>query len=605
MQSRPLTFAGLAAIAVLALTGAAGAAEGDPYVKSCFSSSGTTPCAALGPPFSARDAELNPENRHLYVAVGDAGGGFNGVRLFDVGTGGSLTPRAGAAHTTAQPAQDVDVSPDGRSVYVAAGSQLVVLSRDPGSGALSGVQSLSGPSTFDSIAVSPDSTSVYARGPNHLTVFDRNTGTGALTQKPGVAGCLTEETALPCKPDAHGIAGTSLDTVVSPDGRQVYTTNQVPGGIAVFNRAPDGTLTQLPGTNGGCITVGGTSGTMGGTECAAGAPTLAQAWAANLDPQGGFLIVSALGGSTVFRRDATSGGLSQTDCLDEVGGAPPAGCREVRGAAGRDAAVTPDGLNVVFNATALGGLSFFTLDRGTGALTQRSTRPCFSAAVAPPCEQVPGLMGGLGSVTSSSSGLNVFAAFQGGSVASFERDLAPACARKTVSVPRNSTVFIPLSCTDANGDPMKLDVSAPPRNGTLGIVDQKRARVSYKPEINYRGRDVFQYRGTARGVRSAPAVVTVTVLARGRRIDRTPPNTRIRGGPTKTTRSKTARFRFSATERRSRFECKLDKQRWRRCKSPRGYADLKRGRHTFQVRAIDRAGNVDLSPAKRTWIRQR
>jgi hypothetical protein len=276
----------------------------------------------------------------------------------------------------------------------------------------------------------------------------------------------------------------------------------------------------------------------------------------------------------------------------------------VKGAAGGDAAVTPDGLNVVLNASDF-GLSFFRLDRGTGKLAQRSPRGCFSAVVASPCEPAPGLVGGLGGVTVSSNGAYVFTGLRGGSVSSFERDTAPACLVKAVKVPRNATIFVPLSCTDANGDKIRLEIAAPPSNGMLGIVDQKKRRVSYKPEINYRGRDTFAYRGTARGSRGPATRVAITVLKQGRRIDRTPPNTRIRTVAAKTSSSKTALFQFSATERGSRFECKLDKQRWRRCKSPKRYVELRRGRHTFQVRAIDKAGNVDLSPAKRTWIRTR
>jgi DNA-binding beta-propeller fold protein YncE len=600
---RPIS-AALAGAAVLGLAGAAGAADGDPYLKSCYATANVPPCAQLQPPFRAADAELSPDGRHLYVAVSDGGGGFNGVRLFDVGAGGSLTPRPGAAFTASEAVHDVDLSPDGRNVYLAAGGQLVVLDRDGGSGALAQAQSIPGSNGVHSLVVSPDSANVYARGSNHVTVFDRNTSSGTLTQKLGLAGCVTEEASMPCA-TAVGIAGTALEIAVSPDGRQVYVPNEAPGGVAVFSRDASGGLSQLPGTGGGCVTVGGTSGGAGGTECAPGSPTLSQARAANLDAQGAFIIVSAAGGNTVFRRDPASGRLTQTHCLDELGGGPPpAGCNEAKGAAGSDAAFSPDGKNAALNASDF-GLSSFRFDRATGRLGQRPSRGCFSAVAVAPCEHVPGLAGGLGGVTFSANGLALFTALRGGAVASFENDLAPACQPRSVAVPRNATVFIPLTCTDANGDPVSLEVAAPPTNGTLGIVDQRRRRVSYRPEINYKGRDVFRYRGTARGARGAAAVVTVNVLARGRRIDRTPPNTRIRGGPAKRTASRTASFRFTSTERRSRFECKLDKRRWARCRSPKRYTGVERGKRTFQVRATDRAGNTDLSPAKRSWVRTR
>jgi hypothetical protein len=581
------------AFVLLAVAGAASGAEGDPFLKSCFSSAVASPCTALGPPFSALDVELDAAGRHLYVAVADAGGGFNGVRIFDIGAGGSLTPRASAAHTTAQPPQDLDLSADGRNLYLAAGSQLVVLSRDPGSGALAHVQSISGLSTFDSLAVSPTPSSVYARGPNHLTIFDRNLQTGVLTQKLGLEGCITEETVLPCKP-AAGLAGTSLETVVSPDGRHVYTTNQVPGGITVFNRDASGNLTA-----GGCLSVGGTSGALGGAECVAGPATLAQALAANIDTQGAYVFVSGNGGQTVFRRDPAAARLTQTDCLDEAGGAAaPSGCHEAKGAAGTDAAVTPDGNHAILNAKDF-GISFFTFDRTSGKLAQRTTRSCFSAAAAPPCEHAPGLMGGAGGVTVAPNGLSVFSASRGGSVASFDLDTAPRCQGKSVTLRRRVPVWIALSCSDLNRDEVTITAATPPTFGTLGRIDQARDRIRYIPEGGRR--DSFRYRGTARGTAGPPATVTLRILAPAK-TDRRPPNTRITSGPPKVTRSRTVRFKFRSTERGSEFQCKPDwRKRWASCRSPKSYSRLRPGRHSFQVRAIDRAGNVDRTPAKSFW----
>lgn len=583
------------AFVLLVVAGAAAGAEGDPVLKSCHSSSSAAPCSALAPPFSALDVEIDSSGRHLYVAVANGGGGFNGVRLFDIGAGGTLTPRAGAAHLTQQPPQDVDLSPNGLNLYLAAGPEVVVLNRDPSSGALGAAQSLAGASTVDSLAVSSDGTSVYARGPSHLTVFGRNTATGTLAQK----SCFTEETTLACTP-ARGIVGTSFESVVSASGRHVYTTNQTPGGVAVFNRTGDGTLTQP--AEGACVSVGGTSGSSGGAECAPGPATLAQALAANIDAQGGYVFVSAGGGQTVLRRDDASGRLVPTDCLDEAGGAAaPADCREAKGAAGSDAAVTPEGRDVVLNAQDF-GISFFTFDRAAGRLAARSTSACFSASAAPPCVHAPGLMGGAGGVAVSSDGRTVFAAFRGGAVASFERDVAPRCESRRLTIRRRAPIWVPLKCTDVNGDEVTLAIAAPPLRGTVDRLDQARDRARYTPGPAHRGRDGFWYRGVARGSRGEPASVILNVVAAPRKADRKPPNTRITAGPPKTTRSRAVRFVFRSTERGSDFQCRPDwRKRWASCQSPKRYGRLRPGPHSFQVRAIDPAGNVDRSPAKRVW----
>jgi bacillolysin len=85
------------------------------------------------------------------------------------------------------------------------------------------------------------------------------------------------------------------------------------------------------------------------------------------------------------------------------------------------------------------------------------------------------------------------------------------------------------------------------------------------------------------------------------RVDATAPNTRITAGPPQTTRARRATFRFAHTEAGSTFLCSLDGRAFRSCKSPKLYKGLGRGRHTFRVKAKDRAGNVERTPATRVW----
>ena len=66
------------------------------------------------------------------------------------------------------------------------------------------------------------------------------------------------------------------------------------------------------------------------------------------------------------------------------------------------------------------------------------------------------------------------------------------------------------------------------------------------------------------------------------------------------TASTTAEFTFSADESAT-FECALDGGAFGPCSSPAEYSGLAEGEHRFQVRATDRAGNTDATPASYAW----
>ena len=80
--------------------------------------------------------------------------------------------------------------------------------------------------------------------------------------------------------------------------------------------------------------------------------------------------------------------------------------------------------------------------------------------------------------------------------------------------------------------------------------------------------------------------------------DANPPETTITKGPKQKTEKTKAKFKFDSNESGSSFECKLDKKSFKPCQSPRKYKNLDPGKHKFQVRATDQAGNTDASPAK-------
>jgi hypothetical protein len=84
-------------------------------------------------------------------------------------------------------------------------------------------------------------------------------------------------------------------------------------------------------------------------------------------------------------------------------------------------------------------------------------------------------------------------------------------------------------------------------------------------------------------------------------LDTTPPNTTIDSGHSGTVKSREATFTFSSSEAGSTFECSLDSGAFSECSSPKTYTGLANGSHTFSVRAIDAAGNIDPTPDNRIW----
>ena len=83
--------------------------------------------------------------------------------------------------------------------------------------------------------------------------------------------------------------------------------------------------------------------------------------------------------------------------------------------------------------------------------------------------------------------------------------------------------------------------------------------------------------------------------------DSIPPESTITSGPPSFTNSTSASFSFASSDLGSSFECSLDSAAFESCASPKSYTGLTSGSHTLQVRATDVAGNLDATPASRTW----
>jgi hypothetical protein len=87
--------------------------------------------------------------------------------------------------------------------------------------------------------------------------------------------------------------------------------------------------------------------------------------------------------------------------------------------------------------------------------------------------------------------------------------------------------------------------------------------------------------------------------------DSTAPAVQITKGPKDKARNRQAKFEFTGTDTRAiaSFECSLDGAAFTTCVSPRT-VNVKTGKHTFQVRAIDQAGNVGEA-ATDSWKRKK
>lgn len=85
------------------------------------------------------------------------------------------------------------------------------------------------------------------------------------------------------------------------------------------------------------------------------------------------------------------------------------------------------------------------------------------------------------------------------------------------------------------------------------------------------------------------------------RVDLKPPNTTIPKAPPARLAARTARFTFRSSESGSTFQCRLDGKKFRPCSARKTFRRLAGGRHVLRVRAKDRAGNLDPTPARYAW----
>ena len=306
----------------------------------------------------ARGVEVSPDGANVYVT----GHTDSAVATFTRNpTTGALTfleqDKDGVSGVDGLAgAWGVDVSPDGKSVYVAgdADNAVATFSRDPGTGALTfveqdkdGVSGVDGLAVATGVVVSPGAGgNVYVAScvDSAVVTFDRDATTGALTfveqDKQGVDGV----TGMGC---ARGLA-------ISGDGANVYVAAESGDAVATFNRnATTGSLAFAGSQFDG---VSGADGLDGARDVA-------------VSPDCGSVYVASTVDDRVagFSRDASSGALTYIEAAGAAGS---------QGTNGADAVtVAPDSAFVYSTGESDNAVSTFSREGAGGECGSTTTPP--------------------------------------------------------------------------------------------------------------------------------------------------------------------------------------------------------------------------------------
>jgi DNA-binding beta-propeller fold protein YncE len=424
--------------------------------------------------------------------------------------------------------QDLAISPDGKSVYVAEYNNDAILSftRNASSGALTYTgcrSSAAGPpatclaSTLPldfaiSVTVSPDNASVYATAlgsPYDIVRFNRDQASGAISP----VSCISNALDLNCaQVTVPGSLVTPQDVAVSPDGKNVYAIAGGPN-IAVFDRSPSGVIAQDPGA----------AGCLGAPVGCAPSHDLNGVHALAISPDGKQVYATgAATNSVAIAQRAADGNLTQAagaaGCVSSTAGA----CASATNLGhAYSITVSGDGGNVYVGGaenpdTAFDSLAAFSRG-GDGSLTQlASPYGCYTNIASPSCSTTR-LTDDITDVTVSPEGNNVYtSAWRGSTVHSsgvgiYIREVPPICADSAPQTLANIEVTdVPLSCSDPNGDPTTLAISTPPTHGTASI-NQGTRRARFSPTSRYHGADSFKFTASDGSLTSNPATAQISL----------------------------------------------------------------------------------------------
>jgi YVTN family beta-propeller protein len=285
----------------------------------------------------AQAIAVSPDGRSVYVpSYGSTPSSANVqpfVSQFDVGAGGTLSPKNPPTVAAGGQPAGVVVSPDGDTVYVANSGSDTVSQFDVGAGGALSFKRVVGVGDAPvELAVSPDGGSVYMTNNG-----DPSAGGGSVFQYDvGADGALA-----PKRPRTVSAGNNPVGVAVNPDGASVYVTDRgtpnSPGALYQFN--VDGNDGTLSAKNPASVSAGSNPGLL------AVSPAFATAQSDVLTGTAGDDVISGLGASDKIsglggddklcgdrcgaRASASSGGL-------RAGGPGRAGHDLLLGGAGRD-----------------------------------------------------------------------------------------------------------------------------------------------------------------------------------------------------------------------------------------------------------------------------
>ncbi len=587
-------------------------------------------------------------------------GGTSGGPVVGGGTGAceaSPTAAAGASDTGFDDLIDAAISPGGTSVYAISQNDdaVVQFDRDLGTGGLTFVDCYSGEeastttgggqcedipsetvngtdSGLDSpsgITISPNGKSVYVTSANDDSIagFSRALIDGALTY----GGCITGEAESGSTGTAAcadfptttvGGAGTGLDQtfipVVSADGESVYVGSNGDAAITWFDRnTGNGVLSPND-----CITGETGTGPSGTGACGTAVPTanalgtgsgMDRIQAIAISPDGSSVYAGSQTDSAVndFARNATTGDLTLIECLTGSQSVGSAGCTEIPSATTngegsglkftQSLAISPDGKSLYAAAAGDDAIASFDRQIANGDLAwdscvtgETASGPSGSGACAAPGATLDGAASGLDlirSVAVTPDGLELIGGAENDdAIASAARSNAPETSidSEPPAVTNDPTATFTFSTDEAVADfHCRVDsaaFAACSGNGThttASLTD---------------GAHTFEVRAVNDADEPDPTPASSSIV-----VDTVPPDTSFTSGPAGGVASGDVSFEFAASNGGAAIQCSLDGEAFAGCTSPRAYTALADGSHTFEVRSIDAAGNIDPTPAERSF----